>query len=184
MMLVESPWPVTTSAPGPSSVERRQRTSTWPCASSPADTALISYSVSTGRQPRTGSIASSTAANSAFTGPLPVASDDRSSPATVSETPAGGMPPCEDVTLQPSSARALGHLGGALLDERQEVRVGDLLLGVGEGDRGAVERVERLAVDVVTQLPELALEAAPAGELADRQAGCRPDPTDWGVMIS
>ena len=36
MMFVDNPWPVTTSAPGPSSDERRQRTSTWPWASSPA----------------------------------------------------------------------------------------------------------------------------------------------------
>ena len=75
MMLVDRPWPLTTSAPGPSSDERRQRTSTWPWASSPADTALISYSVSTGRQPRTGWMALSTALNRALTGPLPVDSD-------------------------------------------------------------------------------------------------------------
>jgi len=48
MMFVLNPWPETTSAPAPSSDERRQRTRTWPWASSPAETALISYSVSTG----------------------------------------------------------------------------------------------------------------------------------------
>ena len=80
MMFVDNPWPDTTSAPGPSSDERRQRTSTWPWASSPADTALISYSVSTGCQPSTGWSAWSTAAYSASTGPLPVASAVRSSP--------------------------------------------------------------------------------------------------------
>ena len=41
-----------------------------------ADTALISYSVSVGCQPRTGWSASSTAPNRALTGPLPVASAD------------------------------------------------------------------------------------------------------------
>ena len=40
----------------------------------------------------------------------------------------------------------------ALLDEREQVGVGDLLLGVGQGDRLAVERVERLALDVVAEL--------------------------------
>ena len=82
MMFVDNPWPETTSAPGPSSDERRQRTRTWPWASSPAETALISYSVRVGCQPRTGWRASSTALNSALTGPLPVASAVRSSPAT------------------------------------------------------------------------------------------------------
>src|SRR5262245_39905497 len=42
MMFVLNPCPETTSAPGPSSLDRRQRTSTRPCASSPPDTALIS----------------------------------------------------------------------------------------------------------------------------------------------
>ena len=75
MMFVDNPWPDTTSAPGPSSDERRQRTSTWPWASSPADTALISYSVRTGCQPRTGwSACVDRAEQSASTGPLPVAS--------------------------------------------------------------------------------------------------------------
>src|SRR5262249_56175262 len=40
MMFVLKPWPETTSAPGPLSVERRTRTSTRPWASSPAETAL------------------------------------------------------------------------------------------------------------------------------------------------
>ena len=67
-------------------------------------------------------------------------------------------------------------LGRALLDEREQVRVGDLLLGVGEGDRLAVELVERLALELVAELLELALEAAPAGQLADRQlAAGQPD---------
>ena len=38
-------------------------------------------------------------------------------------------------------------------DERQQVRVGDLLLRVGEGDRRAVDRVELLALDVVRPAP-------------------------------
>src|SRR5665811_550807 len=61
MMFVERPWPVTTIASGPTSVERRQRRKTRPCASSPSVTALISYSTSVGSQPSTGRIASSTA---------------------------------------------------------------------------------------------------------------------------
>ena len=61
MMLVDNPWPVTVNAPDPVSVERRQRTRVWPWASSPAETALISYSLRIGVQPRTGSIALSTA---------------------------------------------------------------------------------------------------------------------------
>ena len=176
MMFVDNPWPVTTSAPGPSSDERRQRTRTWPWASSPAETALISYSVRAGCQPRTGSRASSTAPNSALTGPLPVASAVRSSPATVSETVPVALPPCDEVTLQPTSATDAGHLRRALLDEREEVGVGDLLLRVGQRDRLAVDRVERLALELVAELLELALQAAPARQLADRQlAAGQPD---------
>ena len=68
------------------------------------------------------------------------------------------------------------HVGLALLDERDEVGVGDLLLGVGERDGRAVDRVELLALDLVAQLAELALEPAAAGELADRQRAARqPD---------
>src|SRR4029079_4870152 len=61
------------------------------------------------------------------------------------------------------------NLRRALLHEGHQVRVGDFLLRVGEGDRLAIDRVERLALDVVAELPQLALEAAPARELADRQ---------------
>ena len=61
MMFVERPWPVTTIASSPASVERRQRRKTRPWASSPSVTALISYSTSVGSQPTTGRIASSTA---------------------------------------------------------------------------------------------------------------------------
>ena len=92
MMFVDNPWPETMSAPGPSSDERRQRTSTWPWASSPAETALISYSVSVGCQPRTGWRAWSTASNSASTGPLPVASAVRSSPSIVRVTVPVALP--------------------------------------------------------------------------------------------
>src|SRR3954453_1114236 len=137
MMLVDKPWPVTTSAPGPSSDERRQRTRTCPWASSPALTALISYSVSVGCQPRTGCSASSTARKRALTGPFPVASAPRSSPPTLTLT--------EPVASLPGTRRfpAVGrghapadegdrcrHLGGALLDDGMEIRVGDLLLGI------------------------------------------------------
>ena len=68
----------------------------------------------------------------------------------------------------------------ALVDEREQVRVGDLLLRVGERDRRAVDRVELLAVDLDAQLPELALEAAPAGQLADRQRATRTAPPTAG----
>src|SRR3954454_8196465 len=108
MMFVLKPWPVTTSAPGPSSDERRQRTSTWPCASSPADTALISYSVRTGRQPSTGWRAASTAPKSALTGPFPRDSVIFSSPATTSDTLPTAWPPDDDVTFQPSSSTDRG----------------------------------------------------------------------------
>ena len=106
-----NPWPDTTSAPGPSSDERRQRTSTWPWASSPAETALISYSVRVGCQPRTGWSASSTALNSALTGPLPVASALRSRPSTLSVTVPVALPPWDEVTLQPDEHDARRDLG-------------------------------------------------------------------------
>ena len=86
------------------------------------------------------------------------------------------LPPWDEVTLQPTSATRRRDLGRALLDEREEVGVGDLLLGVGERDRLAVDLVERLALEVVAELAQLALQAAPAGQLADRQlAAGQPD---------
>ena len=59
--------------------------------------------------------------------------------------------------------------GGALINEREQVCVGELLLDVGERDRFAVERVERLAREVVPEFGELRLKSASTGELADRQ---------------
>ena len=86
------------------------------------------------------------------------------------------LPPCDDVTLQPIELDRRRDLRRALLDEGEQVGVGDLLLRVGERDRLAIDRVERLALDVVAELAELALEAAPAGQLADRQlAAGQPD---------
>src|SRR4029077_4648995 len=61
------------------------------------------------------------------------------------------------------------NLRGPLLDQRPEVLVGDLLLRVREGDRLAIDRVERLALEVVAELVELALKTLSAGQLADRQ---------------
>ena len=107
---------------------------------------------------------------------MPTAAAARSSPFTVSETLPVALPPCDEVTFQPEKLHRGGNLRGPLLDERQQVRVRDFLLRVGEGDRLAVDHVERLAVEVVAQLAELALEALPAGQLADRQlAAGEPD---------
>src|SRR5436190_9968030 len=121
MMLVDKPCPETTSAPGPTSVERRQRTSARPWASSPPETALISYASRTGFQPNTGSIASSTAAKRASTGPLPIAALAWSASATESETMPVAFPPWDEVTFQPWSVTAWGDLGHPLLDERDQV---------------------------------------------------------------
>ena len=176
MMFVESPWPDTTSAPGPSSDERRQRTRTWPWASSPAETALISYSVRTGCQPRTGWSAWSTARTAHRPGRCrsPRPCDPRR--ATVSVDRARGVAAVRRGDAPADELDRRRDLRRALLDEREQVGVGDLLLGVGEGDRLAVDRVERLALEVVAELAELALEAAPAGQLADRQlAAGQPD---------
>ena len=57
----------------------------------------------------------------------------------------------------------------ALLDEREEVGVGDLLLRVRELDGLAVDAVERVAFELVAELAQLALQAAPTRQLADRQ---------------
>ena len=85
-------------------------------------------------------------------------------------------PPWELVTLQPWRRIVSGDLAGALLDDGQEVAVGDLLLGVGQGDHLGVDRVERLAVDVVAERVELLAQTAPAGQLADGQlAAGQPD---------
>ena len=74
----------------------------------------------------------------------------------------------------PADERDRGRdLGRALLDEGVEVRVGDLLLGVGEGDRLAVDLVERLALELVAELAR-ACPAGRAGRTACRSsAGCR-----------
>ena len=80
------------------------------------------------------------------------------------------------VTLHPSRVTLSGTSRRALLDEREQVGVGDLLLRVGERDGLAVDRVEGVALHVVAQLLELALEAAPARQLADQQLVARePD---------
>ncbi len=126
----------------------------------------------------------STAPKSAFTGPLPVTSALRSSPRTVSETVPVALPPCDEVTLQPSMTTDAGTSAALLLDEGEEVGVGDLLLGVGEGDGRPIHGIETLAVDLVAELAQLALEAAPARTACRSSAGCRSGPTDWGVMIS
>ena len=177
MMFVDNPWPDTTSAPGPSSDERRQRTRTWPCASSPADTALISYSVRVGCQPRSRLERvvdrPEERVDRAVAGRLGTSAPRRS---TLSVTVPIALPPCDEVTLQPTSTTLAGDLRRALLDEREQVGVGDLLLRVGELDRLAVDRVERVALEVVAELAQLALQPAPAGQLADRQlAAGQPD---------
>ena len=69
--------------------------------------------------------------------------------------------------------RGIAGVGRLLFDERDEVGVGHLLLHVRQGDRRPVDAVERLALEVVTELLELALQAAPARELADRQPRAR-----------
>ena len=63
-----------------------------------------------------------------------------------------------------------GRAGGRRLglDERDEVRVGDLLLGIGQGDGLAVDAVERLALEVEAR----ARGACPAGR--DGRRACRP----------
>src|SRR5450755_1458790 len=45
-----------------------------------------------------------------------------------------------------------GHVAGAPLDDRQEVCVGDLLLQVRQGNGLAVDRIESLALQLVTEL--------------------------------
>ena len=76
-----------------------------------------------------------------------------------------------------------GHLGRALLDEREEVGVGDLLLGVGQRDRLAVDLVERLALELVAEL--LSLPCRPRRPDSLPIVSWLPvSPTDCGVMIS
>ena len=65
------------------------------------------------------------------------------------------------------------EVAGPLLDEGQEVGVGDLLLEVGQRDRLAVEDVEGVAGDVDAEVVELLLEPLAPGQLADRQLAAR-----------
>ena len=73
--------------------------------------------------------------------------------------------------------------GGALINEREQVCVGELLLDVGERDRFAVERVERLAREVVPEFGELRLSPRRPESLPIVSDDPR-SPTDCGVMIS
>ena len=59
------------------------------------------------------------------------------------------------------------QVAGTLLDERLQVRVGDLLLHVRERDRLAVDDVERITGDVMAEIVELLLEPLAPGQLAD-----------------
>ena len=61
----------------------------------------------------------------------------------------------------------------ALLDEGMEVGVGDFLLGVGEGHGLAVDLVQRVTLELVAELAELALETLATGQLADGQLAPR-----------
>ena len=173
MMFVDSPWPVTTRAPGPSSVERRQRTRTWPWASSPAgdrlDLVLDERRLPAEDRPdrvvdgREEGVDRPVAGR--LGGPLLAVDGERHRAGGVAAVRRGDAPADERDRRR--------DLGRALLDEREQVRVGDLLLGVGQGDRLAVDLVERLALDLVAELLELALEAR-AGRTACRSsAGCR-----------
>ena len=75
---------------------------------------------------------------------LLVADDERDHAGGLAAVGRGHVP-----ALEPDG---LGDLGHALLDERDEVVVGDLLLLVRERDRLAVDRVERLALELVAEL--------------------------------
>ena len=170
--------------PGPSSDERRQRTRTWPWASSPAETALISYSVRVGCQPSTGWSASSTALNSALTGPLPVDSALRSSPPTLSVTVPVGVAAVRRGHAPAHERDARLDLGRALLHEREEVGVGDLLLRVRELDRLAVDLLERVALEVIAEFAQLALQIPRRPDSLPIVSWLPDSPTDCGVMIS
>ena len=76
----------------------------------------------------------------------------------------------------PDELHGRRHFRCALLHERSQVRVSDLFLRVGQGDRLAVDLVERLAFDLVAEVLQLLLEAAPPRQLADRELAARqPD---------
>ena len=63
-----------------------------------------------------------------------------------------------------------------LLDDRQDVCVGDVLLDVRQGDHLSVDPVQGFALDVVAQRVELLLEAAPPRQFADGELAARqPD---------
>ncbi len=185
MMFVERPWPVTTIASSPASVERRHRTKTRPWASSPAGDRADLVFVERRLQPTHGPDRLVDRADRARP---PARSRSTRRPVLRRRRRASrcrwSFPPCAD-----GDAPAVEHdrgrqVAGALLDEREEVGVGDLLLHVRQGDRLAVDDVERIA-----------LERRSPGCGASSGARLRPDsfpidsllpdrPTDWGVMIS
>ena len=74
--------------------------------------------------------------------------------------------------------------GGLLADERDEVRVRDLLLDVGQGDGRAVDRVQRRLVDIEAEVLELALRAHDDRTACRRSADCPPGPPTGASSIS
>src|SRR4051794_7588171 len=86
-----------------------------------------------------------------------------------------------DVPADERDAR--GHLSSALLDEGQQVGVGDLLLRIGKLDGLPVDHVERLAFEVVPSSRSLPCNPFRPDSLPI--VSWLPDkPTDCGVMIS
>ena len=73
--------------------------------------------------------------------------------------------------------------GGLRFDDGDEVRVGDLLLGIREGDGLAVDAV-RASPSRSTPRTREACPAGHAGRRACRAPGEPGTPTDWGSMIS
>ena len=86
------------------------------------------------------------------------------------------LPPCDDVTLQPSRTTEAGTSAVFCSTSASRSASVTSFLASASAIACAVDRVEPLALDLVAELAQLALQPAPAGQLADRQlAAGQPD---------
>ena len=95
------------------------------------------------------------------------------SPLTLSVTVPDGVAAMRRGHAPADEHHARLDLGRALLDERHQVGVGHLLLRVGELDGLAVDRVERVALELVAELAQLALQTRAGPTACRSSAGCR-----------
>ena len=180
-MFVDNPWPVTMSSAGALVIDRASaaRRAPGPGRPRPRRPPGSRSRSSTGCQPRTGSTPHRRPRRARPRGRCRPPRRSRRCPPTASETLPCELPPWLQVTLQPSSATArAGTSAHGACCSTSATRSASVtsFFASASAIACAVDGVERLALEVVAELLQLALQAAPARELADRQPRARqPD---------